>query len=93
MRTFFLILALALMTHLAVNAQTTPSSNMMVRIAEIEIDSTYLEEYMAILKEESSMSVKLETGVISIFPMFQKDILPLSDFWKYMPAKKRIKVT
>lgn len=73
MRTFCLTLALALMTHLAVNAQTAPSSSMMVRIAEIEIDSTYLEEYMAILKEESSMSVKLETGVISIFPMFQKE--------------------
>jgi quinol monooxygenase YgiN len=73
MRTFFLTLALALMTNLAVNAQTTPSSSMMVRIAEIEIDSTYLEEYMVILKEESSMSVKLETGVISIFPMFQKE--------------------
>ncbi|MDI9861636.1 putative quinol monooxygenase [Flectobacillus roseus] len=38
----------------------------MVRIANIEINATYL-------KEESSMSVKLETGVISIFPMFQKE--------------------
>ena len=48
-------------------------TNMMIRIAEIEIDSNYLLEYKAILKEESSASVKLEPGVISIYPMYQKD--------------------
>lgn len=48
-------------------------NNMMVRIAEIEIDSTYLEQYKAILKEESEASVRLEPGVISIYPMYQKE--------------------
>jgi Uncharacterized conserved protein len=48
-------------------------NEMMVRIAEIEIDSNFLKEYIEILQEESSASVKLEPGVISIFPMFQKD--------------------
>ena len=47
--------------------------SMMVRIAEIKIDSNYLEEYKTILKEESSASVKLEPGVISIYPMYLKD--------------------
>ncbi|MEH2148688.1 putative quinol monooxygenase [Nostoc sp.] len=46
---------------------------MMVRISEIEIDSNYLNEYKAILKEESEASVRLEPGVISIFPMYQKE--------------------
>ncbi|RFS18604.1 antibiotic biosynthesis monooxygenase [Emticicia sp. C21] len=46
---------------------------MMVRIAEIEILPEYLEEYKAILKEESSESVKIEPGVICIFPMYQKE--------------------
>lgn len=46
---------------------------MMIRISEIEIDSNYLEEYNAILKEESEESVKLEPGVISIYPMYQKE--------------------
>src|ERR671910_3264932 len=46
---------------------------MMVRISEIEIDADYLEEYKAILKEEAEASVRLEPGVISIFPMYQKD--------------------
>lgn len=46
---------------------------MMVRISEIEIDSVYLEEYKAILKEEAAASVKVEPGVIAIFPMYQKE--------------------
>jgi quinol monooxygenase YgiN len=48
-------------------------NKLMIRISEIEIDSTYLEEYKVILKEESRASVELEPGVISIFPMFQKE--------------------
>ncbi|WP_242916081.1 putative quinol monooxygenase [Pontibacter liquoris] len=47
--------------------------DMMIRIAEIEIVPNYLEEYKAILKEESEASVRLEPGVISIYPMYQKD--------------------
>ncbi|NJK82568.1 MAG: antibiotic biosynthesis monooxygenase [Saprospiraceae bacterium] len=46
---------------------------MMVRIAEIEVDTTYLDEYLSILQEESAASVRLEPGVISIFPMVQKE--------------------
>ena len=43
----------------------------MVRIAEIEIVSEYLEEYKNILKENAAVSVKTELGVIAIFPMYQ----------------------
>jgi quinol monooxygenase YgiN len=46
---------------------------MMVRIAEIEIFPEFQEEYTAILKEEAAASVKVEKGVIAIFPMVQKD--------------------
>jgi quinol monooxygenase YgiN len=47
--------------------------NMMIRIAEIEIDSNYLQEYNTILKEEAEASVRLEPGVICIYPMYQSD--------------------
>lgn len=47
--------------------------DMMVRISEIEILPEFLREYNAILKEEASASVKLEPGVIAIFPMFQNE--------------------
>lgn len=46
---------------------------MLIRLSEIEIDSAYLHQYKAILKEEARASVLLEPGVISIFPMYQKE--------------------
>lgn len=49
------------------------SDKMMVRIAEIEIEPSNLDEYIAILKEEAEASVRLEPGVISIYPMFEKE--------------------
>ena len=45
---------------------------MMVRISEIQIDPARLDEYNALLKEEAEASVRLEPGVISIFPMYQR---------------------
>lgn len=47
--------------------------DLMVRIAEIEVFSEFLEEYTAILKEEAAASVNIEQGVIAIFPMYQKE--------------------
>lgn len=57
-------------------SQPEVSENMterMVRIAEIKIFPEFFEEYTSILKEEAAASVKLEQGVIVIFPMFQKE--------------------
>nr|MBU3862203.1 antibiotic biosynthesis monooxygenase [Flavobacterium sp. MC2016-06] len=45
----------------------------MVRMSELEIDPAFLDQYKQILLEESEASVKLEAGVIAIFPMFQKE--------------------
>lgn len=46
---------------------------MLIRISEIKIHQAYLSEYISILKEEAEASVRLEPGVISIFPMFQME--------------------
>jgi quinol monooxygenase YgiN len=62
---------LALMSLIGVT--DAQENGLLVRIAEVEIDSRYLEEYVAILKEEAEASVRLEPGVISIFPMFQRE--------------------
>ncbi|MDE3741679.1 putative quinol monooxygenase [Maribacter polysaccharolyticus] len=51
----------------------TDQGKMMVRIAELEIGTDYLDEYLEILKEESEASLMLEPGVICIYPMFQKE--------------------
>lgn len=48
-------------------------SNMMIRIAEIEIDAKYSKTYQAILQEEANASVLAEPGVIAIYPLYQKD--------------------
>lgn len=53
-----------------VNAQ---KKEMLIRISEIEIVPEYLSAYNAILKKEADASVKLEKGVIAIFPMYQKE--------------------
>lgn len=53
--------------------ETINSDTMMIRLSEIEIEPKYLEEYLSILKEESNASVELEPGVISIYPMYQKE--------------------
>jgi quinol monooxygenase YgiN len=46
---------------------------MLVRISEIRVDAKSLQEYTAILKEEAEASVRLEPGVVAIFPMYQND--------------------
>ncbi|WP_228519004.1 putative quinol monooxygenase [Flavobacterium sp. LC2016-12] len=54
------------------NSISAQKKDMMIRISEIEIYPEYLLQYKAILKEESAASVKLEPGVLAIFPMYQK---------------------
>lgn len=72
----FWLLAAALVASAC--RQAAPASkplqvgDMMIRIAELEIDSLYLEEYLAILKEEAAASLRLEPGVICIYPMYQQ---------------------
>ncbi len=53
-------------------SKTTDLKNMMIRLSEIEIELDYLQEYLAILQEESAASMRLEPGVISIYPMYQR---------------------
>jgi quinol monooxygenase YgiN len=60
------LFAFLMFTYGTVSAQ---SKEMMIRISEIEIDSNYMNEYNSILQEESRASVKLEPGVIAIYPM------------------------
>jgi quinol monooxygenase YgiN len=55
------------------SASSGRSQGMMVRISEIQIDPSRLAEYNAILREEAEASVRLEPGVISIFPMYQRE--------------------
>jgi quinol monooxygenase YgiN len=70
---FILIVVLISCDQLEKSNNNINSDEMMIRLSEIEIEPEYLEEYLSILKEESKASVELESGVISIYPMYQKE--------------------
>lgn len=69
LRFLFLIPILTIGTLHTASGQ---NSDMLIRISEIEINRDSLPAYRAILKEEAEASVRLEPGVISIFPMYQQ---------------------
>lgn len=48
-------------------------NDMLVRMSEIEVYPEFQDEYNLILKEEAEASVRLESGVIAIFPMYEKE--------------------
>lgn len=70
---FVYILIVCSCAQKAKNKNVFNADNMMIRISEIEIHPEHLDEYLAILKEEAEASVRLEPGVISIYPMYQKE--------------------
>jgi quinol monooxygenase YgiN len=67
--------ALAALTLLSINLNVAfaQEQQMIVRISEIQVNANHLGQYKAILQEEAEASVRLESGVIAIFPMFQRD--------------------
>jgi quinol monooxygenase YgiN len=69
----FLVLTIPVWLLLTVDRAHAQEPQMLVRISEIQIQAEHLERYEAILKEEAEASVRLEPGVIAIFPMFQRE--------------------
>ncbi len=65
-----LLVALVATCHGSASAE---EQRMLVRVSEIQVDPGHLEEYRAILTEEAGASVRLEPGVVSILPMYQKE--------------------
>lgn len=45
----------------------------MARLAKLVIDSSQLESYEALLKEEIEASVRLEAGVLTLYAVSEKD--------------------
>ena len=55
------------------NDQLQMTNALLVRIAEIEVNEGYLDEYLAAAHNVGTKSVEIEPGVICIFPMQVKD--------------------
>ena len=70
---FVLILVVSACGQKEQNKNVFIANEMMIRIAELEIYPEHLNEYLTILKEEAEASVRLEAGVISIYPMYTKE--------------------
>ena len=75
---FFLLAALSLAACTKpegkmTNDQLQMTNDLIVRIAEIEVNEGYLEEYLAAAHNVGTKSVESEDGVICIFPMQVKD--------------------
>ena len=49
------------------------ANNQMVRLAKLVIDSTQLESYTAALKEEIETSVRVESGVLTLYAVAEKN--------------------
>jgi quinol monooxygenase YgiN len=69
----FLVLAIPAWLLFSFGSADAQEQQMMVRISEIQVHAEHLEQYKAILREEAEASVRLEAGVIAIFPMYQRE--------------------
>lgn len=76
-RNLFIILAFmtlsALPSMAQIGLQSQQYGERIVRLAEIEVEPEYLEEYMAFAKEVGETSVKVEPGVLTLFSMQTKE--------------------
>jgi 4-carboxymuconolactone decarboxylase len=66
----FTLLLMMMITHSATFAQERVQ---MVRLAKIVVDSAQLEAYRTFLKEEVEASLRLEPGVITLYPVAEKN--------------------
>lgn len=54
-------------------AQGNPSTTVVVRIAQLEIDPARLEQYTKIVKEEMEISARDEPGVLAIYSVAERE--------------------
>ena len=91
-RVFFFLLFFVLFSCGKKDKNTTiDTDKLIIRIAEIEIDLDFQQDYLDLLQEEAEASVRLEDGVIAIYPMFQKErpeIIQILEIYKNETAYK-----
>jgi len=68
-----LTLIISMLTFYCCGSASTQNKNHMVRLAKLVIDSTRLDSYKALLKEEIETSVRLEPGVLTLYAVSEKN--------------------
>ena len=71
MKSFIVFISLALLSCL--NYASAQNKNQMVRLAKLVIDSSQLESYKTMLKEEIETSVRVEPGVKTLYAVSEKN--------------------
>jgi 4-carboxymuconolactone decarboxylase len=67
------ILTILMMAFVFYGCTSSQHKNQMVRLAKLVIDSTQLQNYNALLKEEIEASVRLEPGVLTLYAVSEKN--------------------
>jgi len=69
----FSVLIITMMTFVFCGQASVQNKKQMVRLAKLVIDSTQLENYNALLKEEIEASVRVELGVLTLYAVAEKN--------------------
>ena len=69
----FSVLLITMMTFVFCGQTSVQNKNQMVRLAKLVIDSTQLENYNSLLKEEIETSVRVEPGVLTLYGVAEKN--------------------
>ena len=69
----FSVLIITMMTFVFCGQTSFQNKNQMVRLAKLVIDSSQLENYNALLKEEIEASVRVELGVLTLYAVAEKN--------------------
>jgi len=67
------MLVAVMLTFVFCNSNPAQTKDQLVRLAKLVIDSTQLENYNALLKEEIESSVRLEPGVLTLYAVAEKN--------------------
>ena len=67
------ILIIVMLTFAFCGQTSVQNKNKMVRLAKLVIDSSQLENYNALLKDEIEASVRLEPGVLTLYAVAEKN--------------------
>ena len=67
------LLTTLMLTFMFSGSSSAQGKNQMVRLAKLVIDSTRLESYKALLKEEIETSVRVEPGVLTLYAVAEKN--------------------
>lgn len=70
---FVILIAIVIFFISCDSEPATPSTPKMVRLAKIVIDSSQLESYKSLLKEEIETSIQVEPGVLTLYAVFEKE--------------------